>query len=482
MQLQQTGGDDIAIDAAVLAKLGVMPRKPPLRSELERAPAPDLVRIAFPMFLELCLGVSVAFLGTALAAKHSDATAAAFSVTNQVAATLFILFRVIGAGISVVVSQAIGGGRRDTADGLAKACIGASVWGGGVVAVIAMVAAPTLLHSVYAPEAIAQIAVPFLRALAPALLLDALNASMSSVLRAHLRVRESLVVIVVMQVCHVALAVPFTSAWGLPGFAIGLGLSRALGLGLHLWLWRTRLEIKLSASDVWRLPRDPVFAILRIGLPGAAENIAYRLAFMASVVVAGQLGETALATQAYVLQFQHAVLLFGLATGLAVEIVVGHLVGAGAFGQAHRLVRNALAAGIVVSFCLSLLVALFGGHLLGIFSSDPKLVAAGVALLWWAVLLEPGRTFNLVVINALRATGDARYPVLAGAASMLVILAGGSWWLGIHLGWGLTGVWVAYAVDEWVRGLLMWARWAGQGWLPFARNSRRRLRTPVIET
>jgi Na+-driven multidrug efflux pump len=267
-----------------------------------------------------------------------------------------------------------------------------------------------------------------------------------------------------------------TGAWGLPGFAASLGLSRALGLALHLWLWRVRLNIWLVASDAWRLPREPIFAILRIGLPGAAENVAYRLAFMTSVVVAGRLGETALATQAYVLQLQHGILLFGLATGLAVEIVVGHLVGAGAFAQAHRLVRNALAAGIAVSLCLAVLVALFGAQLLGVFSSDAKLVATGVTLLWWAVLLEPGRTFNLVVINALRATGDARYPVVAGAASMLVILAGGSWWLGIHLGWGLTGVWIAYAVDEWVRGLLMWARWAGHGWVPFARNSRRQLR------
>ena len=97
------------------------------------------------------------------------------------------------------------------------------------------------------------------------------------------------------------------------------------------------------------------------------------------------------------------------------------------------------------------------------------------ALLWWTVLLEPGRTFNLVVINALRAAGDARYPVLAGAASMVVVLAGGSWLLGVELGLGLVGVWIAYAADEWLRGLLMWRRWARLQWVPHARRSRRRL-------
>jgi Na+-driven multidrug efflux pump len=65
--------------------------------------------------------------------------------------------------------------------------------------------------------------------------------------------------------------------------------------------------------------------------------------------------------------------------------------------------------------------------------------------------------------------------VLAGAASMLIVLAGGSWLLGSHLGLGLPGVWIAYAADEWIRGLLMWRRWARHKWVPHARASRRRL-------
>jgi Na+-driven multidrug efflux pump len=92
------------------------------------------------------------------------------------------------------------------------------------------------------------------------------------------------------------------------------------------------------------------------------------------------------------------------------------------------------------------------------------------------ILLETGRTFNLIVIGALRATGDSRYPFYAGAGSMAVVLAGGSWLLGVHWGWGLAGVWAAYAADEWIRGLLMWRRWLTQGWMPYARKTHARMR------
>lgn len=438
--------------------------------------APRLTALAWPLFSELLLGILVGLVGTALAARLSDAAGGAFALANHVAAMLFLLFRIIGAGISVVVTQNLGGRRRDRADAVALATLGASTWIGGVAAVLAALGAGPLLRVMNAPAEVLPLAQPFLIALAPALLLDSYNASMSSVLRAHLRARETLVVIVVMHLTHLALVLPAIQWAGLPGYAVALAASRALGLSLHLVLWRSRLNLRPTRQHWWRLPRSELAAVLHIGLPAAAENMSWRGAFMVSIAVVGQLGAQALATHAYVMQLMHGILLFGLATGLAVEIVVGHQIGAGHLHDAHKLVRRALARGLVLSFVAALVVALAGRQVLGIFTQDPQILSMGMTLLWLTVLLEPGRTFNLVVINALRATGDARYPVIAGAASLALVLAGGSWLLGLKLGLGLPGVWIAYAADEWIRGLLMWRRWARHDWVPYARATHRRMK------
>ena len=439
-------------------------------------PRPRLFSLVWPLFVELLLGMAVGLAGTLLAARISDGAGAAFALANHVQAALFILFRVIGAGVSVVLTQSLGAGRRDIADELARASLGASSWIGGLTAIAALLAATPLLRLLNAPPEVLPLAVPLLQALAPALLLDAWNATMASVMRAHLRARDTLAVLVAMQLSLLALALPLMPRLGLPGFALAVVASRALGLGLHLWLWRQRLDLRPQPAHWWRLPRQELGAILHIGLPGAAENIAYRLALMASIAAAGVLGAKALATHAYAQQLMHFILLFGLATGFGAEIVVGHLVGAGRLHEAHRLVRRALARGLVVSVCVALAAALLARPLLGLFSEDEQILATGATLLWLTVLLEPGRTFNLVVINALRAAGDARYPVAVGAVSMALVLAGGSWLLGIHLGLGLPGLWIAYAADEWIRGLLMWRRWARHDWVPAARATHRRLR------
>ncbi len=443
---------------------------------------PRVLPLAAPMFVEFILAIGLGVVCTALAARISDAAGAAFALANHVYALLFILFRVVGAGISVVMAQAVGSGQSQQAHAVARATLGAGTWVGLFIATLTYVGGQPLLALMQAPTEVGVLALPLLQVLAASMLLEAWNTCLSSTLRAHLRSREALAVVLLMQALQLLLAWWWMPHLGLVGYAAAVGASRAVGVLLHLVLCHTSLQLRLRGSDLWRVRPSMLREVLRIGLPGALENIVYRLAFMVTVAVAAGLGTPALAAQAYALQISYAAVMAGLATGLAVEIVVGHLVGAGQLQEAHRLVRRSLMVGLLISTVLAAVAAVASPWLMRAFTQDELIVALGVQLLWWTVLLEPGRTFNLVVINALRAAGDARFPVVVAAVSMTVVMAGGSLWLGQHLGWGLVGVWVAYAADEWLRGVLMWRRWVRLQWVPSARAARRRLHGPVPST
>jgi putative MATE family efflux protein len=455
------------------------------KSVTSSTPAPairQLFNLAPTIYIELALGISVGIIGTALAARVSDTDAAALALANNIAAMLFILFRLIGVGISVVVTQNLGAKQRAMADASSRAALGASTWLGVFCAVMAIAMAWPLIRLMNAPPEVLQLAAPYLRALALPLLLDAWITAFTAVLRAHLRNRETLAVTFVMHALHLALAwplmtgTPLNAPLGLMGFALACGISRFVALGLFLWLWKSQLNLRVQPQDWWKIARQQLAPILHIGLPAAAENVAYRLAFVVSVAAVGHLGAKALATQAYVLQISHIGLIFGLAISLGVEIVVGHLIGARHFRAAQNMVRQALAIALSLSLVATVLLALSGPWLLRQFTADAEIIRTGTTLLWLTVALELGRTFNLVVINALRATGDARFPVVAGSASMLLVLAGGSWVLSNTLQLGLIGVWIAYALDEWIRGLIMWHRWHTIAWVPYAKASVRRAR------
>ena len=440
---------------------------------------PALLAVAWPLMAELLLGFGVGFVGMWLVSQTSDTASAAFGLANHVQGAFFLLFRIISMGVGVVVTQSLGAANRPEAQRTALASLGASTWLGLGTAILLFSLADALLHAMQASPQVAALARPYLHWLALALFLDAFNASMAAVMRAHLRTRETMFNILSMHAWHIALCFPLMQGWGpipalgMSGFAIALAVSRAWGLGIHLWLWRISLQLLPTWHDFIHLRMPTLRSSLAIGLPGAAEAIAYRVAVLASVTVVSGMGTTALATQGYAMQIMNVIVLSTVALGFAGEILVGHLVGAGRLRQSLHLVRKTLLWGLGLSFSVALLAALSAPWTLRLFTHDPAIIQSATTLLWITVLLEPGRTCNIVIITALRAAGDARFPVMAGAASMLIVMGGGAWYFGVYLGWGLVGVWVAYTLDEWVRGSMMALRWFRLGWLQHAVRVRR---------
>lgn len=442
---------------------------------------PHLFSLAWPLMAELVLGFAVGLLGLWLASKVSDTASAAFALSNHVLSAFFLLFRVVSMGVSVVITQNLGANNRTQANAIARAALGASTWLGLFSALLILLSAGPVLSVLQTPEPVQAIAKPYLQMLAFALFLDAYNASMASVMRAHLHTRDTMFTVLAMHAVHLLLCIPlmngfaFIPAMGLPGFALAMAISRAVGVGLHLFLWHWRLNLRPALHDYWQLHRQLLAPAIHIGLPGAAENIAYRIAMLASLSVVAGLGSDAMATHSYASQIMNAVVLFTVAVGFSGEILVGHLIGAGQFKLASRMVRKSLYLGWAISFGIAILAALSAPYTLSLFTQDKNIIETATVLLWLTVLLEPGRTCNVIVINALRATGDARFPVMVGAVSMLLVMAGGSWLFGNYFGLGLVGVWIAYALDEWLRGLIMLWRWFSRAWVPHARVSVRRI-------
>lgn len=442
---------------------------------------PRLNAIAGPIFGEFLLGMTVGMVGLWLASTTSDAAAGAFGLAQQMLETLFVIFRVLAIGLGVVITQALGAGQGAAAQAAARAALGACTWAGLFAMACVLFGHGPALEWLNAPAEVLPLAAPYLMLLAPAVLLEGYNLAMASILRAHLHVRESLFVMVAMHGCHLLLALLLMrgagdwAGFGLAGFALAMLASRLLGLGLHLWLWQRRLSLRPQGRDWWALKASVLGPVLRIGLPGAALELVYRLAFMVSLAATARLGVEALATHSYTLQLLKYVLLVSLAIGWATEIMVGRLVGGGRLSEADALVRKGVRNGLLASGGLALTAALAAPWLMRGFTQDPAVIAAAQTLLWLSLLLESGRVFNLVVTGALRASGDAVFPAASSMVSLVFVMGLGSFWFGRWF--GLPGIWLAYSLDEWIRGLVLLARWRWRGWLPHARSARRRLRS-----
>jgi Na+-driven multidrug efflux pump len=114
------------------------------------------------------------------------------------------------------------------------------------------------------------------------------------------------------------------------------------------------------------------------------------------------------------------------------------------------------------------LVIIFRNQLIGLFTENPEVIKIATSVLVLSILLETGRTLNIVIINSLRAAGDARFPVLIGVFSMVAMSLPLGYFLVFVLDMGLPGIWLAIAADEWIRGIIMYFRWKSRKWEKYA--------------
>jgi putative MATE family efflux protein len=437
-----------------------------------------LLSLAWPIFVEQSLRILVGIVSTLVVSHISDGAVAALGVANQILFFFILSFNFIGVGSSVVLTHFLGARDRKGADAVARAAIVANTWIGIAFGLFVFFLASALLGWMNLPADLLGEALPFLRIMGGTLCLEAFNASMAGVLRAHKQTRVAMAVGVGQNAVNLAGSLIFIFGWlgapvlGVFGVAIAGLLSRVCASGALLFALSHRIGFRLRPRDFAHPEWNRVRSVLRIGAPAAAENLCYWTAFMFVTRQVAALGAGKLAAQEYTMQIQSFVIMFTMAIALANEIMVGHFVGAGRLDSAYRQTLASVRLGLFIAMGAVILVALATPWLVGRFTPDRRIVESCAWLIRISIVLEGGRVFNLIVINALRATGDAKFPFRMAVLSMWMVWVPMAWGA-VHAGFGLSGVWAAMATDEWIRGLLMLRRWRKRKWIASAEHSRR---------
>jgi putative MATE family efflux protein len=442
------------------------------------AKTPTLLGIAWPIFVEQSLRILIGTVDTFMVAHVSDGAVAALGISHRLIMFCLICFNFIGIGTSVVITHYLGAGDRKGAERISSTALGVNIWSGLIVSVAMYAGSATMLRLMKLPEELMVYALPFLSLMGGSIFLEAINIAVGAILRAHGNTRDVMFVTVGQNVINIiGNSLVLFGFLGLPklgvtGVACSSVFSRVVASAALLYLLNRRLGIRLHWRTPFDLAWDRIKRILHIGLPAAGEHMSYWVALLLITSFIASLGAESLSIMSYAQTIQALVILFSLSLGLGTEIVVGRLIGAGDFEGAYRQLLSSLKLCLVLCAVGTALIAGFAPQLLGLFTHDPAIIKGGALLLRISVVLEIGRVFNIVVINSLRATGDARFPVQIGAICMWAIWVPNSWFLGLHLGWGLVGIWIAMTCDEWLRGIIMYRRWVSRKWLPFAERSR----------
>ncbi|MDR6548969.1 MATE family efflux transporter [Paenibacillus qinlingensis] len=429
-----------------------------------------LFAVTWPIFIDSVLRMMLGTADVFMLSRISDEVTGAVGLANEIIVFCILMFGFVGIGTSVAVAQHLGAGKVKEASRISALAITINLIFGIIVSIALVVFGEPLMHVMNLEPTQIAIAKKYLTIISAFIWIEALSYAISSVLRSNGQTRDVMFVTLGVNVIHIVgnsllifgnLGFP---EWGVTGAAVSTVVSRLLGLIVLVVILYRRLQVPILLKHYVTFKSKIVKQILSIGLPSAGEHISWQSQYLMIFSFINIIGATALSAHVYVMNVTNYFMALGMAIGMGTEIIIGHMVGAGAFQAAYHKLLRSLKFTFVLTFVIVGITSIFRKELLGLFTDNPDIIAMGSTILLLSIILEPGRTFNLVVINSLRAAGDARFPVMMGVVSMWGIAVPLAYYLGIHQEMGLLGVWIAFTVDEWVRGLLMYVRWRSRVW------------------
>ena len=182
------------------------------------------------------------------------------------------------------------------------------------------------------------------------------------------------------------------------------------------------------------MPWHELKNLMKIGIPAMSENISYSLSQVVITYFINQISNEALAARTYCANMIMFVYLFCISITQGGDILVGHLVGQWRHQAAYVLGNYFFRWSLIITLTGSVLLAIAGPSILDAFGST------------------------------LRATGDTVYPFVVGVIFQWSVAVGLSYFIGIPLGYGLVGMWVGFALDENIRGVILMRRWRSGKW------------------
>lgn len=418
---------------------------------LEGPVAPTLLRLAAPNVAVMVAQAAVSTMDAVFVGwLGSDALAGVSLVFPLVMLMQTMSGGGMGGGVASAVARALGAGRRADADALAVHALVIAAAMAAAFTVTLALAGPSLYRALGADGAVLAAAMAYSRVIFGGALAYWLLNTLGSIVRGTGNMTLPATATVASGLVYLALSPALILGWGpLPrlGIAgaaaasvIAFGLA-ALGLLGFLLAGRGLARPSLHGRGL----RLALFReILRVGAPGSLNTILTNLTVVLLTALVAPFGPAALAGYGLGarLEYLQIPIVFGLGSGLVT--MVGTSVGAGDRARALRVAWVGAAMAAAVTGTIGVVAALFPQAWLGLFTSDPAVLAAGTRYLR---IVGPCYGFfgtGLALYFASQGAGRLLWPLLSAVARLAIAAAGG--WLVMRvLGESLPGLFAAMA-------------------------------------
>ena len=376
---------------------------------------PQVIRFSIPLMLTGVLQLVYNAADIVVVGRFAGSEAlAAVGSTGSMCGLLLDLFMGLSVGASVVVAQHYGArSDRDVSEAVHTAML-LSLITGLASAVVGIALSRQLLTLMGTPSEVIDLAVIYLFAYflgVPASMVFNFGAA---ILRAVGDARRPLIFLMISGAVNVVLNLFFVIAlrMGVLGVGLATAISQLLAAVMVVYcLMREDSAIRFVPRQM-RFVRDKLSGIIRVGLPAGLQGTVFSISNVLIQSSINSFGAIAVAGNAASGNIEGFIHIPMSARYQAAISFVGQNVGAKRMDRVPRVTAICLTSVTVVGIVLGAAVFLLRGVLVGLYSTDPQVVAMGAFKL--AVMALPYFLCGLmdVITGVLRGMGYSMLPMV----------------------------------------------------------------------
>ncbi|MGI5898535.1 MAG: MATE family efflux transporter [Christensenellales bacterium] len=437
-------------------------------------------RLTPPLILEHILRASVGLVNAAFLSHISRSAVSAVNISNQYIGFFQMLATAVAMASVVCFNQAVGMQNRKNMDKFAAVAFFSNAAMGLLSGLLFLFFSESFLSIMtFETDEIRIMAVTYMRVVGSSMILQCMQIALGSISRSSGLPRAPLIVSLLTNGinilgCYMVVNRVILTNWvPIAGVAACNVFAQLCGLILSAFLLRFT-SVRITWKAIVPFPYKEVRLALSIGIPSALNNVAYSLSQIITSSIISQTSQLMLDAKTYISSIVNYIAMVGMAYSESAIIMIGTRIGAGDIDGANKIrargTRIALLSNAVFSILLLLTYRYIFIWVYGTNADISKIMDIASIILVIDLVAEIGRALNNSLSGALQAAGDVAYQLIVNQTSGWLIAIGGAYLLGIVFGWELYGIWIAFALDECTRGLLLLYRWRSQKWVGKARQ------------
>ena len=432
------------------------------------------ISVAWPAMAESFFVTLAGMIDTMMVSAMGSYAVAAVGLTNQPKFIGLTLFFGINIAVSALVARRKGEQRRENANEVLLTALGLTTVLCAVISVIFVVFAPQIMQLAGSNADTHEAAVEYFRIIMGGTFFSVLTMVINAAQRGSGNTRLSMTTNLTSSIVNVFFNYLLIEghmgfpAWGIRGAAIATVLGTVVSAGMAVFsLFRPNSYVRIPEMirNKIRMTKESLRSIWRLAYNSSLENIAMRVGFVATAMLAARLGTDEFA--AHNVGMSILGLGFSFADGMQVAAVAlsGEALGAGMKKEAREYGGICQRIGFIISIGLALLLLVGGRWFFGLYFREAHILDMGVLINRYIMVIVLLQISQIIYTGCLRAAGDVRYTLMGALISVTVIRTVVTLLLVLVFNLGLHGIWLGVLSDQLSRFTLMRRRFRKGEWV-----------------